>query len=87
MAAKSKGSRKIGRNEKKCARYFAEGRRAKNRKRKDLRIAARYGRLARLGEQKARDTLSLASPNFTTYQVKKMHRLLSLVAQFETRAR
>jgi hypothetical protein len=41
---KGGGSRKIGRNKKKCERYRLEGRREKNKRRKQLRLQKKYAK-------------------------------------------
>ncbi len=49
----SGGSKKIGRNIKKCARYRLEGRREKNKEKKRLRNIKREGKLQELRDGKA----------------------------------
>ena len=48
----SGGSRKLGRNKKKCARYFLEGRKEKNRSVRRLRNPKREAKLAVLREKR-----------------------------------
>ena len=50
---KSGGSKKLGRNTKKCARYRLEGRREKNKEKKRLRNIKREGNRKELRDGKA----------------------------------
>ena len=72
MAGKEKKNRKLGRNVNKCKQYFAEGRRRKNRKLRDLRIAKRYGQLSLLARKRK--------------DLKRESILMGLASTFEKRA-
>ena len=86
MSRSAKGSKKIGRNEKKCVRYFAEGRRAKNRKLKNLRIAVRYAALGCLAVDRRHHAANSGYPNVAIRHGIKADRLFALAASFEARA-
>jgi hypothetical protein len=53
MSKEKQKGRKIGRNANKCKRYRDEMRQTKNRRKRDLRIAKRYDKLAILATRRS----------------------------------